>query len=86
MDNGDRLLKVNTGGGFLEVNLNVTSWSKSLWVALGAPVGAMQQAAICAFGANIRGCCFVLNNQLFDEEMLCKCFDKCSKALAINTG
>ena len=22
----------------------------------------------------------------FDEEMLCKCFDKCSKALAINTG
>ena len=21
-----------------------------------------------------------------DEEMLCKCFDKCSKALAINTG
>ena len=27
-----------------------------------------------------------LANQLFDEEMLCKCFDKCSKALAINTG
>ena len=21
-----------------------------------------------------------------DEEMLCKCFDKCSKALAMNTG
>ena len=51
------------------------------------PFGAMvAPLPICAFGANIRGCCFVLNNQLFDEEMLCKCFDKCSKALAINTG
>ena len=28
----------------------------------------------------------VLGCNRFDEEMLCKCFDKCCKALAINTG
>ena len=28
----------------------------------------------------------ILPTSTFDEEMLCKCFDKCSKALAINTG